>query len=647
MRPLSNNRLLALIASVMPSAARIRWVVLLAVTLAVLPFAAFAFFQLAPNAPSPATGQAQVVAHGVSPLPGRTLAWRIVHDTAEPREQAVAEERALGFALADHQAILVSDQQFGSQQRLAAGEASFVAGGTLQQRASLTNEPAPYFRLALVAAEQATEAGGDRLVFAGDAWTAPAGEQFDLDLIRNVVAPNEAASIPAANGLTAVLATDGTIEVEAGADLPVRLEAGQAANFTGELAIYGVGLEPATYVAAVVGPEVPAPPAPPTGSITINVLGCPAGLTAADVVAGGFAPDAIGGCQPTALAADPLLILAGNQPLAPDQPAPEQGSYTWNLLLYSPFPVADFELPAGYDSYLLVNPAGIVKASDGAGVTPSVPDPDVLFVDGQAPNPVATLFLFAGDAGGSISLAPFTCPEGMTIENFDSSFCEAPSGSFDIDISSLASGQRLTIADASTGRGSPFYSWTALPEGDYAIDVTALPVTHTDFTIPGLDLDPATGSYAVALTAAIPDAQYNLFFLQEGDSGASGTITVTVLNCPPGMGRDTLDPAACQPATGFDLNLYPPTGGVLGLSDASVQANTVTWNDVPFAEYGIEEIVLPAGYTDAYAPDAPTSSLSERVSVVAVSAASPSQGLTIYNLLVPAGTPDLTSDVDD
>lgn len=626
---------------------RIRQVIVLATALALLPFATLALFQLAPNAPSPATGHAQVIAHGVSALPAQNLAWRIVEDTAELREQAVAEERALGFALASGQAILISDQRTAQLQRLAAGEASFVAGGSLQQRTSLDAGPTPYYRLALVPAERATDAGGDRLLFAGAAWSAPAGDQFDLDLLRNVVAPNEAATIPATNGLTVILATAGSIEVEAGIDAPVRLETGQAANFAGELTIFGVGLDPATYVAATLGPEVPPPPAPATGSITIDVLGCPAGLTPAAAVAAGFTADAVGGCQPVALPVNPVLVLANDQLLPPDQPDPEQGRYTWNFLLYSPFPVADFELPAGYDSYLLVNSSGIVKASDGAGVAPTVPDPDVLFVDGQVSEARATLLLFATGAAGSIAVAPFTCPEGMTAENFDSAFCEAATGSFELEIASVTTGQVLALAEAAASPGSPFYSWRGLAAGDYTIDAPALPAASTAFAIPGLDLDPATSTYSVRLTDTVPDAQFNVFFLQEADSGASGTITVTVLNCPPGMGRDTLVPASCLPAAGFDLNLYPPAGGVIGLTEAAVQGNLVTWSNLPFAEYGIEEVLLPAGYLDAFAPEAPTSSLSDRVSVVGVAASAPRAGLTIYNLEAPASTPALTPDADD
>src|SRR5690606_7635547 len=146
-----------------------------------------------------------------------------------------------------------------------------------QQRSSLAGLPAQYYRIALVPAEQARDAGGDELVFGGDSFTAPGGDQFDLDLVRDVIRPNESSTIPEGNGPTVILVTDGMADVSVDDAAPVRLEPGEAANFLGDVTIRGVGLEPATYVAAVIGPEVPPPPTPPTGSITINVLGCPAG----------------------------------------------------------------------------------------------------------------------------------------------------------------------------------------------------------------------------------------------------------------------------------------------------------------------------------------------------------------------------------
>jgi hypothetical protein len=108
------------------------------------------------------------------------------------------------------------------------------------------------------------------------------------------------------------------------------------------------------------------------------------------------------------------------------------------------------------------------------------------------------------------------------------------------------------------------------------------------------------------------------------------------------MSGDALVAASCQPSAGFDLNLYPPTGGALGLDAASIQGNSVTWTDLPFAEYAIEEVGIPAGYVDVVAPGVPTSSASDQVFVAAISSAAPRVEIAMYNLqtlpVVPAPT---------
>ena len=241
--------------------------------------------QLAPDAPSPARGHAAVVAHGVAALPTGQLAWRVVEDLAEGPDDAPIQERALGFALADAGAVLVNDLGAGTQARLAAGEAAFVPAGAQQQRASLGPAPTPYYRLALVAAADAADDGGDRLLFAGEPFAVPArgggGRGHDLDLVRDVLGPNEASELPDVGFPTLVLATAGEVQVETFAGDPaVTLAAGEAAAFDGDLVVVAGGNRGASFVAALVGPEVPPLPTPSVGSVTLFVVGCPPGLGA-------------------------------------------------------------------------------------------------------------------------------------------------------------------------------------------------------------------------------------------------------------------------------------------------------------------------------------------------------------------------------
>ncbi|HET7094637.1 MAG TPA: hypothetical protein VFI22_14190, partial [Thermomicrobiales bacterium] len=300
----------------------------------------------------------------MAPLPQGDAAWRVVLDSAELPAAGAVEERALGFALADQTAIVIDEAGGDRQTRLAAGEAAFVPSGARSLRASLGASAAPYYRLALVPAAQANDAGGDRLVFAGSPFAPPAGRAFDIDLSRDVLKPGERGTLPATSAPALVLVTNGALDVSGGGQLPVRLAAGQAASLAGALTLTATGSQPGTYVAATIGPEVPAPPAPPSGSITMRVLGCPQ-TTLDQARQAGFTGPAMASCGPLALDPPPALILANGAALAPDKSDPTAATYGWSSLLYSPFPVGDLTPPMNYDSSVLIGDNGaIIKASD-------------------------------------------------------------------------------------------------------------------------------------------------------------------------------------------------------------------------------------------------------------------------------------------
>ena len=240
---------------------------------------ATALIQSDADGDSPAQGHAQVIAHGVAPLPATEVAWRVVLDEAGTDDTVEAPARALGFALADDEAVLVNDFSFGTQTRLAAGEASFVADGAAQQRLALGDAAVDYYRIALVPTEQAEDDGGAELVLGGDGFSAPDGNR-DLDLVRDVLDPSEETELAQADAPILLLVTAGNVEVTAGDEEAVELEEGEAATFDDDLAIAAAVEAGATIVAAVIGPEVPPLPAAPVPTAAAS----PAASPAADVV---------------------------------------------------------------------------------------------------------------------------------------------------------------------------------------------------------------------------------------------------------------------------------------------------------------------------------------------------------------------------
>jgi hypothetical protein len=253
------------------------------------------FAATGPDGPSPAQGHAEVIAQGVVPLPSPRASWRIESVSAPLPDQAASQSWPLGFVLADNGAILVSDHATGHLSRLADGEASFVRNQTTQTRTSLGSTAATYDELALLpAGTEKAVTDGSKLVFQSDAFSVPQGDH-DLDLVRDVLAPGESGKLADQGTPVLVLATNGSLTVKTSADAVARtLAAGKAGLFTGSLTISASGNAHATYIAAVIGPEVKLPvtptatAAPPTGTTEATVLACPEGYDAS-----GQSPDTL------------------------------------------------------------------------------------------------------------------------------------------------------------------------------------------------------------------------------------------------------------------------------------------------------------------------------------------------------------------
>lgn len=473
--------------------------------------------------PSPAEGDAQVIAQGVAALPADQVAWRVVRDTAEPIDVAIPEQRALGFALADADPILVNDTSYGAQTRLAPGEAGFAPDGTFQQRTSLTEASVPYYRLALAPADQASDDGGDQLLFAGDGFAAPAGLR-DLDLTGDVLAPGEEGDLADGGAPALVLVTAGEVEVEAAGSDPVTLAAGEAATFAGDLifAAPDDAGEDAAYVVATVGPEVP--PAPRfTGSVTVEVRACPEGMTAENLVAAECAAVA---------AADGFgvgLLDANGDDLTTNDDLGD-GGLTWPGIPFGDYTVAEPEQPEGYDAFATTDAAG------------NLLDPATVSIGRAAPDATVVLFNFRAEAEtGSVSLQVRTCPPGATEDDFDPNACEtAEPGTFDVTGGGPTGRQNADLVltlngsayDAETGT----YTWDGLlvtpadagaddfGPGLYFLAVNSLPAGYDTFAVEGADEDPDTGSISVRLTAEVPDATVTVYaFLSAATGGGTPT----------------------------------------------------------------------------------------------------------------------------
>ncbi len=237
--------------------------------------------------PSPATRHAQVIAHGVAPMPADEIAWRITVDRARPPTRADAGERLAGFILADKGVVALVDEEGRRLARIAPGEAVWTEPGVTRAVIGIERKAPDYYDIALVPSTELAE--GDLVVIGGAPFVAPSRDTFDVDLIRDVLNRAEESVVSTGPSPALLLVTSGTAFVESSSGL-VEMTTGDAAQVVGDVVITGASRGPTAFVVARIGPEVPAPAAaeatlsvttPVTteqsASVTISASLCPIG----------------------------------------------------------------------------------------------------------------------------------------------------------------------------------------------------------------------------------------------------------------------------------------------------------------------------------------------------------------------------------
>lgn len=248
-----------------------RWLSALVILLCgLVPFASAAAWLQAPTDASPATGGAQVIAHGVLEIPEGDLVWQIERQVAPPPAAAEPAAATTGFLLGSAGAVLVENAPEGEQTRLAPGEAVLTRAGTEQVRAAIGPTAATYFTISLAAPGAAASAPGE-LVFASEPFVGLNG-RHDVDLVRDVLAAAESTELPAGAGPTLMFVTAGAADVALASGEVVTLAVDQAIALAGPLVVTA-GADGAAVHAVVIGPAVPrltgpaaTAPTPPTGS---------------------------------------------------------------------------------------------------------------------------------------------------------------------------------------------------------------------------------------------------------------------------------------------------------------------------------------------------------------------------------------------
>jgi hypothetical protein len=240
--------------------------------------------------PSPVAGHAEVIAHGVATMPGGAMVWRVETQQAALPNRAQATTRSPGFVLTDAGVVALVDEDGRLLTRVAPGEAAWILPERSQAVVSLEANPVPFHDITLVPASGLSRDGRER---ASDAVDLPVGRTFALRLIRDIVIRNEASDIAAGSGPALLLLTSGMVAVERAPGGGIDLAAGDVTAIEGDTIVTGASRAPASFVVALVGPEVPArvtvagnrqPTVAPVlpASVTIASFICPVAYAGSD-----------------------------------------------------------------------------------------------------------------------------------------------------------------------------------------------------------------------------------------------------------------------------------------------------------------------------------------------------------------------------
>lgn len=533
------------------------------------------------NHVSPATGHAEVIAHGVATMPDARVAWKVSAPQAHVIDDEPLGNYPLGFAYATADPIVVNDYDTGAQTELAPGEAVFIADGATQQHASLTNGSVSYQQIALVGEADAPNQS--------NVFDAPSGRRA-VNLVRDVLTNGESTTIADSGSPALLSVTAGAVSVtSSGGQQSVKTG---AAVLTGDLTIAQSGSADAVFVVAQIGAEVP--PAPRfAGTITLQIFGCPSGTTVESLPPAGSSEQ--NPCQAITDQASVALKLklpnGKTQSLADAQPVKGQaGNYLWSPLAFGKYEIqAPTTLPGGYGQVIFVGADNSILKT--ATTTLSRDNPDV----------VIALYLMSAETG-KITATVMECPPGMSADSFDASACGNPTlSAIDITLSSdaLPNGD-LTVKDAVPD--SPKYIWEKLPVSISGQDGATYTLTQTVLP-PGFDgylIDGAKGGsgqpWTVTLTAKNPEATVTFYDFQSGATG--GTVTVDALVCP---SSDSAATDCVRPKDGPAGLSGIVINGPQTLTDSNAtqeSGSPFAWSKLPFGDYTMVtgDLVAPDGF---------------------------------------------------
>ncbi len=567
--------------------------------------------------------QKVTVAQGVATLPNDDISWRVVRSDAAIRDdqQPMATDR--GFVLSGTDSLLMSDLDTSAQTLLDPGEAAWVAGGTEQQRASLTDGTVIYTEISLVAGDDAEEAGDGDLIFAGDAFNAPDGSR-KISLREATLGADQTVELEVVDGESVVFVASGMVAVSTGGDLAT----GDAQSYDNDITLTNASDDTAVVMIGSIGAVVPPLPAF-AGSATLQVRACPDGSSGSSFVPGTCTPvDKSDGFAVSLLDTD-------YNPVATDD-AFSDGEQSWNDLEFGIYPWGAPSLPSPYVGTLWTDTDSVPLDVAQAEISAATPD-------------VTTILYVFPVTTGSISVTIANCPAGVTADTLADATCGEPVNTSSSVTLTTPDGETLDASDATAGGGD--YQFDGLPvsngSGDlYVVDQPRLPNGYDSYLIVSDGSGAIDSPAGIALTSANAVVDVTIFNFRpeqatsprpsasalpsnDGSGDGTGSITLQVIACPAGVqrGQNESYGQCTSLAGGASAVVVTPGGQTLSGGGAG---GAYVVDGLDYGTYSLGLTGLPAGYSSAVAPGYDTSDASAARVNVSVAADNSDPVVTVY-----------------
>ncbi len=277
-----------------------------------------------PDAEDGRSPNAQVIGQGLAFFDSEVeYRWR-VREIAPPVEEEAGSGVAVAysFLLQRTGATVIRNDISQRRGRIEPGEAYYISADDPYTRYANGDDPSTLWLIEIVNVESdAAELEGEVVYEGGGMSSVPAGT-WDLELVRNILQPGEAAELPAHEGPALVLSSFGEIQTTTAGGESGTIDTAEGQLSVGPLVLRNNGDRPVVYLVAYIGDRVLGPDETPEAEAeeAVDAEGTPetAGTPVAEV-SGPEADDDEDGLtngEEEELGTDPALIDSDGDGLA-------------------------------------------------------------------------------------------------------------------------------------------------------------------------------------------------------------------------------------------------------------------------------------------------------------------------------------------